>query len=171
MVKNKSLIIDFTLGNGSFFLISDKKTFAKKIKNLDKTEKLPLVFFDFLKKKKLKLDSSFVIYVNVGPGHIISIRNSIVLSKIISLVFGCKLLAFNNFDLLNVKKYKKTKALISLKNQNILLNVKNKNINKIKKEDLVKFKDYKSNLELNIKNIKSLLLKNRFAKKIVPISF
>jgi tRNA A37 threonylcarbamoyladenosine modification protein TsaB len=109
--------------------------------------------------------------VNVGPGHIISIRNSIVLSKIISLVFGCKLLAFNNFDLLNAKKYKKTKALISLKNQNILLNVKNKNINKIKKEDLAKFKNYKSNLELNIKDIKSLLLKNRFAKKIVPISF
>lgn len=54
MVKNKSLIIDFTLGNGSFFLISDKKTFTKKIKNLDKTEKLPLVFFDFLKKKKTK---------------------------------------------------------------------------------------------------------------------
>ena len=54
MVKNKSLIIDFTLGNGSFFLISDKKTFTKKIKNLDKTEKLPLVFFDFLKKKKPK---------------------------------------------------------------------------------------------------------------------
>ena len=171
MVKNKSLIIDFALGNGSFFLISDKKTFTKKIKNLDKTEKLPLVFFDFLKKKKLKLDSFFVIYVNVGPGHIISIRNSIVLSKIISLVFGCKLLAFNNFDLLNAKKYKKTKALISLKNQNILLNVKNKNINKIKKEDLAKFKNYKSNLELNIKDIKSLLLKNRFAKKIVPISF
>jgi len=171
MVKNKSLIIDFTLGNGSFFLISDKKTFAKKIKYFDKTEKLPLVFFDFFEKKKLKLDSSFVIYVNVGPGHIISIRNSIVLSKIISLVFGCKLLAFNNFDLLNVKKYKKTKALISLKNQNILLNVKNKNINKIKKEDLVKFKNYKINLELNIKDIKSLLSNNRFAKKIVPISF
>jgi len=93
------------------------------------------------------------------------------LSKIISLVFGCKLLAFNNFYLLNVKKYKKTKALISLKNQNILLNVKNKNINKIKKEDLAKFKNYKSNLELNIKDIKSLLLKNGFAKKIVPISF
>ena len=171
MVKNKSLIIDFTLGNGSFFLTLDKKTFTKKIKNLDKTEKLPLVFFDFFKKKKLKLDSSFVIYVNVGPGHIISIRNSIILSKIISLIFGCKLLAFNNFDLLNVKKYKKTKALISLKNQNILLNVKNKNINKIKKEDLAKFKNYKSNLELNIKDVKSLLLKNRFAKKIVPISF
>lgn len=171
MVENKSLIIDFTLGNGTFFLILDKKTFVKKIKNLDKTEKLPLVFFDFFKKKKLKLDSSFVIYVNVGPGHIISIRNSIVLSKIISLVFGCKLLAFNNFDLFNVKKHKKTKALISLKNQNILLNIKNKNIIKIKKEDLVKFKNYKSNLELNIKDIKSLLLKNRFAKKIVPISF
>ena len=171
MVKNKSLIIDFSLGNGSFLLILDKKTFAKKIKNLDQTEKLPLVLFDFLKKKKLKLDSSFIIYVNVGPGHIISIRNSIVLSKIISLVFGCKLLAFNNFDLLNVKKYKKTKVLISIKNQNILLNVKKKNINKIKKEDLAKFKNYKSNLELNIKDIKSLLLKNRFAKKIVPISF
>ena len=93
------------------------------------------------------------------------------MSKIISLVFGCKLLAFNNFDLLNAKKYKKIKALISLKNQNILLNVKNKNINKIKKEDLAKFKNYKSNLELNIKDVKSLLLKNRFAKKIVPISF
>ena len=171
MVKNKSLIIDFTLGNGSFFLILDKKIFVKKIKNLDKTEKLPLVFFDFFKKKKLKLDKSFVIYVNAGPGHIISIRNSIVLSKIISLIFGCKLLAFNNFDLLNVKKYKKTKALISLKNQNILLNVKNKNINKIKKEDLLKFKNYKSNLELSIKDIKSLFLKKRFAKKIVPISF
>ena len=75
------------------------------------------------------------------------------------------------FNLLNVKKYKKTKALIPLKNQNILLNVKNKNINKIKKEDLVKFKNYKANLDLNIKDIKSLLLKNRFAKKIVPISF
>ena len=171
MVENKSLIIDFTLGNGTFFLILDKKTFVKKIKNLDKTEKLPLVFFDFLKKKKLKLDKFFVIYVNVGPGHIISIRNSIVLSKIISLVFGCKLLAFNNFDLLNVKKYKKTKVLISFKNQNILLNIKNKNINKIKKENLGKFINYKSNLELNIKDIKSLLLKNRFAKKIVPISF
>ena len=80
-------------------------------------------------------------------------------------------MAFNNFNLLNVKKYKKTKALIPLKNQNILLNVKNKNINKIKKEDLVKFKNYKINLELNIKDIKSLLSNNRFAKKIVPISF
>ena len=80
-------------------------------------------------------------------------------------------MAFNNFNLLNVKKYKKTKALIPLKNQNILLNVKNKNINKIKKEDLVKFKNYKANLDLNIKDIKSLLLKNRFVKKIVPISF
>ena len=171
MVKNKSLIIDFTLGNGSFFLISDKKTFTKKIKNLDKTEKLPLIFFNFFKKKKIKLDKSFVIYVNVGPGHIISIRNSIVLSKIISLVFGCKLLAFNNFDLLNVKKYKKAKALIALKNQNILLNMKNKNITKIKTEHLGKFKNYKSNLELNIKDLKFLLSKNRFAKKIVPISF
>ena len=59
MVKNKSLIIDFTLGNGSFFLILDKKTFTKKIKNLDKTEKLPLVFFDFLKKKKIKINKFY----------------------------------------------------------------------------------------------------------------
>ena len=73
------------------------------------------------------------------------------MSKIISLIFGCKLLAFNNFDLLNIKKYKKTKALISLKNQNILLNEKNKSINKIK-EDSVKFKNYKLNLEINIKD-------------------
>ena len=109
--------------------------------------------------------------MNVGPGHIISIRNSIVLSKIISLVFGCKLLAFNNFDLLNVKKYKKTKALILLKNQSILLDIKRKKIKKIKIEDLGKFKNYKFNLQMNIRDLKSLLLKNKFIKKVVPISF
>ena len=59
MVKNKSLIIDFTLGNGTFLVILDKKTFIKKIKNLDKTEKLPLFFFDFLKKKKTKARQFF----------------------------------------------------------------------------------------------------------------
>ena len=45
MVKNKSLIIDFSLGNGSFLLILDKKTFAKKIKNLPLQLPQPLLQF------------------------------------------------------------------------------------------------------------------------------
>ena len=171
MFNKNSIFIDFSLNDGLMFIISDKKIFSKKIKGLKKTENLPLFFFEFIKKKKLKINKSSSVYVNIGPGHIISIRNSIILSKTISLIYKCKLFGYTNFNLLDVKKYTKSKAQLSFKSQNILLDLKKRNLKKIMLQDLTKYKKFNINLKCGVKDIKFLLLNNKFTNKIVPISY
>ena len=107
---NKIILIDFSLENNLFFILVNKKIISKNFKNYNKTENIVDLFYKFIQKKKIKIDKSFSIIINVGPGNIVSIRNSIVIGKMISLIYQCNLVSFTNFELLIAKKYKKKKG-------------------------------------------------------------
>lgn len=171
MFFKKAIIIDFTLNDHFFFILDKNKVISKKIKNLKKTENIPSVFYDFINSKKIKLDKSFVIFVNIGPGNTIAIRNAIVFCKMLSFVFKCTLLSYSNFNLLSIKKYKKTKALINLKNKNILLDLYKKKVKRIENKNIQKLKKFRIDVRYKNNDLKNLVLFNKFSKKLVPISY
>ena len=168
---NKIILIDFSLENNLFFILINKKIISKNFKNYNKTENIVDLFYKFIQKKKIKIDKSFSIIINVGPGNIVSIRNSIVIGKMISLIYQCNLLSFTNFELLIAKKYKKKKAVILLKNKNILIDLYNRKSVKLSKIRSIVGDRYKIDLSFDKEDVKSLILLNKFSKKIVPISY
>lgn len=169
MLKKNLVFLDFSLDNCFFLILKNKKTFKKNLKNISKTENIPIIFFEFIKKNKIEINNNLEIFVNIGPGNLIAIRNSIVLAKMIKIIFNCKLYAFSNFDLLSLKKNKQ-KVLISTKTQKILMDLKRKMAKKIIKDDLKKFQKFKINVQYSNKDIENLIYLKKFNKKIVPIS-
>ena len=100
MFLKNSIFLDFSLDQKYIFIIDKNKFYRKKILSLKRSENLPNIFYSFVKKNEIKINNTFRLYVNVGPGHIIAIRNSIVFSKILSLIFNCSLHGFSNYQLL-----------------------------------------------------------------------
>ena len=105
MIMNNSIILDFSFDQKYIFLIINNKYYEKKILSLKRSEDLSNIFFEFIKKKKIKLDNVFHLYLNVGPGNLIAIRNSIVFAKTLSLLIGCSINGYSNYELL--KNFKK----------------------------------------------------------------
>ncbi len=171
MFLNNIILFDFSLENYFFYIVYNKKIFSKKIKSLEKTENISIIFNKFIELKKAKIDNSFVIYVNIGPGNTIAIRNSIVLAKTISLIFGCNIFGYSNFDLLKLNKYKKKKALLIFKKKKIFLDIKKKKVLRLSSTSQFEIKKNKVNINYSYKLLKNLVLLNNFTKKVVPISF
>ena len=67
----------------------------------------------------------------------------------------------------NIKK----KAIILLKNKNILIDLYNRKSVKLSKIRSIVGDRYKIDLSFDKEDVKSLILLNKFSKKIVPISY
>ena len=170
MSKTKTIFIDGT-SEKLFISINytNKKNF-KIIKKIDKSESLPIKVIGFLKLKKIDLDKSFKIIVNLGPGDLISIRNSVILVKILKILFGCEVVGTSFFKIYNLRKAKKQKILIKVRKHNILLDLmKNKSF-KISDIHLKKYTNFAGKSNLLSSDVTNLLKNNVFLKKIVPIT-
>ena len=166
-----SIVIDFSLDNKYIFLIIKNKFFKKKVINLQRSEDLPNLFYKFIKSKQIKIDNSFNIFVNVGPGNLIPIRNSIVFAKTLSLITGCSIIGFSNYELLKNIKKKANRALLSTSSKNILLDLYKKKVKKIEASEISKFQFLKIKINYNVKILEKLILSNKFEKKVFPISY
>jgi tRNA A37 threonylcarbamoyladenosine modification protein TsaB len=94
------LIINFTGNNNILGLRIDKKFIVKKIQNNSNTNEILVnKITDFLKKNKIKIDKSFSIIVNQGPGSFSSIRVSLAVAKGIKISTGANLFGFKDIQL------------------------------------------------------------------------
>jgi len=94
------LIINFTGNNNILGLRIDKKFIVEKIQNNSNTNEILVnKIIDFLKKNKIKIDKSFSIIVNQGPGSFSSIRVSLAVAKGIKISTGAKLFGFKDIQL------------------------------------------------------------------------
>lgn len=94
------LIINFTGNNNILGLRIDKKFIVKKIQNNSNTNEILVnKITDFLKKNKIKIDKSFSIIVNQGPGSFSSIRVSLAVAKGIKISTGANLFGFKDMQL------------------------------------------------------------------------
>ena len=187
MKISKYLFIDATSENIFFYLNNNKKIFQKKFNKVEKTENLIFCLKKFFKVKKIKLSKDWAVFVNLGPGNYIGIRNSIVLSKIISTVYNTKVFGLSFFDILKSSNIlnKANFYLFSFKNKNLLLDLKRKKVTKLINFDYLKWKKkyyFLSNckkvsalLKVKLfnytkKEIDQLVINNKFSKKLIPIS-
>ena len=94
------LIINFTGNNNILGLRIDKKFIVEKIQNNSNTNEILVnKIIDFLKKNKIKIDKSFSIIVNQGPGSFSSIRVSLAVAKGIKISTGANLFGFKDIQL------------------------------------------------------------------------
>ena len=94
------LIINFTGNNNILGLRIDKKFIVEKIQNNPNTNEILVnKIIDFLKKNKIKIDKSFSIIVNQGPGSFSSIRVSLAVAKGIKISTGANLFGFKDIQL------------------------------------------------------------------------
>ena len=104
------LIINFTGNNNILGLRVDKKFIVEKIQNNSNiNEILVNKIMDFLKKNETKIDKSFSIIVNQGPGSFSSIRVSLAVAKGIKIstgasLFGYKDIQLRDFNLENIEE-------------------------------------------------------------------
>ena len=104
MIKD-FLIIDCTGKNDSIALKINNKFFIKKLQtNLIKNEILTLEIVNFVKKHNIKLNNSFSVFVNSGPGSFSGIRISLAVAKGIQIVKNTRTYSYNNF-LINAAPY------------------------------------------------------------------
>ena len=104
MIKD-FLIIDCTGKNDSITLKINNKFFIKKLQtNLTKNEILTLEIVNFIKKHNIKLNNSFSVFVNSGPGSFSGIRISLAVAKGIQIVKNTRTYSYNNF-LINAAPY------------------------------------------------------------------
>ena len=94
------LIINFTGNNNILGLRIDKKFIVEKIQNNSNTNEILVnKIIDFLKENKIKIDKSFSIIVNQGPGSFSSIRVSLAVAKGIKISTGANLFGFKDIQL------------------------------------------------------------------------
>lgn len=171
MLLKNFIFLDFSLDHKFILILIQDKLYKKKIIALKRSENIANIFSSFIKKKKIKIDRTFCLLVNIGPGNLIAIRNTIVFAKMISLIFNCKLLGFSNFQLLNLNNIKLKKVLLTFKNKNLLLDLLKKRVVKLSVHEAEKFRTFKCKTVYNKKIIKNLVLSKNFIKKVFPISY
>ena len=165
------IILDFSLDKKSIFILKKKKLYKKKIISLKRSENIANIFFGFIKKSNIKIDNSFILLVNLGPGNIIAVRNSIVFAKTISLIFGCKIVGFSNYQLAKLKKITGDKVILTLQGRILLLDTSKKKVTKISLSELKKSHYTNFKFSYNKKILKKLTLSINHIKKVFPISY
>ncbi|MAK12726.1 MAG: hypothetical protein CMI73_03560 [Candidatus Pelagibacter sp.] len=171
MFLKNSIFLDFSLDQKYIFIIDKNKFYRKKILSLKRSENLPNIFYSFVKKNEIKINNTFRLYVNVGPGHIIAIRNSIVFAKILSLIFNCSLHGFSNYQLLKFFKTKTNKVLLIMRQRKLLLDLSKRKIKKLTESEVIKFKKLIFKIKYDKKVLENLVLTKEFEKKVFPISY
>ena len=113
----KNLIIDATKEEVFFSVITDSQSYNTSYinsrENFDQFMNLLLIFF---KKYNIELKDIEKIFVNQGPGKLLSIRTSIAIAKAIALSKNISLYGFNSKDF-DGKDYKK---ILKLEHKNLL---------------------------------------------------
>lgn len=171
MPLTNCIFFDFSLDQKYILILSKDKLYKKKLDYLKRSENIANIFFEFIKENQIKIDNSCSLFVNVGPGNMIAIRNSVVFTKILSLILGCKLLGFSNYQLLRFNTKKLTKALLSTGTRNLLLDISLKKTKKLYDNEISKFKNYKYKISYNKKILKNLIMSKNLEKKVFPISY
>ncbi len=171
MFSKKFIILDFSLNKKFIIILIQGKYYSKRILSLKRSENIANIFSRFIKKNKINIDNSFCLFVNLGPGNLISIRNSIVFAKMISMLFGCKLLGFSNYQLFKFYKIKSKKVLLTLGNRNLLLNLSKNKVTKLSVNEVQKFQSFRLETIYNKKILKNLVMSKNFTKKVFPISY
>ena len=116
MIKD-FLIINFTGKNDSIGLKVNNNFFVKKLQtNIKNNELLVNNIFDFIKEKKVDIDSNFSVIVNIGPGSFSGIRISLAIAKGIKIAKGVRLYGYKNsslseFNLKNIELLIQTNLL------------------------------------------------------------
>ena len=171
MCLNNFIFLDFSLDQKFIIILTKGKLYNKKILSLKRSENIANIFSTYIKKNRIKIDKTFCLFVNLGPGNLISIRNSIVFAKMIAMFFGCKLLGFSNYQLRKLNNIKANKALLTLGHKNLLLDLSKKKVIKLSAHEAKKHQSFKFQTIYNKKIIKNLVLSKNFIKKVFPISY
>ena len=118
MIKN-FLIINCTGYNNFIGLKVDNKFFTSKLQtNLIKNDNLIQSILLILKENKVKIDSSFSIIINVGPGSFSSIRISLSVAKGIGIVKKTKLYSYDSFKFNLAEHLSEKEKIISIQKTN-----------------------------------------------------
>ena len=165
MSLKNSIFLDFSLDQKYIFVFKENKFYKKKIVSLKRSENIGSIFFDFIKKNKIEIDDTYFIFINLGPGNLIAIRNCIVFAKMLSLFFGCSLMGFSHYQILRLNNKKVRKALITLGDKTLLLDLLKKSVKKVSKVEISKFRYPKYKIVYNKEILKNLVLSNNFKKK------
>ena len=169
MFSENFIFIDAALENINFFAVNNKKNYSLKIKNIQKSENLPILLKKFLSSNKIKINNTFNVYINLGPGNLIAIRNAITTAKAFSIIYNCNIFGVSFFDILKLQN-NTNKILINFKKNIIGFDIKNKVARKIPGPKVVnKSKKKFSNINIKVQDIKSVISLKKFTKKIVPI--
>ena len=108
MIKD-FLIINCTGKNDSIGLKLDNNFFIEKLQtNIKNNELLVDKIFNLLQKKKAKVNNSFSVIVNIGPGSFSTLRTSLAIAKGIkiskgSCIYGYKNSILKEFNLKNIE--------------------------------------------------------------------
>ena len=171
MFLKNFILLDFSLDQ-KYILISTKgRLYDKKILSLKRSENISNIFFSFIKKNKIKVDNTFCLFVNLGPGNLISIRNSIIFAKMIAMILDCKLLGFSNYLLHKLNNIKTDKVFLRSGRKNLLLDLSKKKVIKLSVNEVQKFPSFKFKTIYNKKILKNLVLSKNCIKKVFPISY
>ena len=169
MFSENFIFIDTALESINFFALDNKKNYSLKIKNISKSENLPIHLKKFLSSNKIKINNTFNVYINLGPGNLIAIRNAITTAKAFSIIYNCNIFGVSFFDILKLQN-NTNKILINFKKNIIGFDIKNKVAHKILEPKIVnKSKKKFSNINIKVEDIKSVISLKKFTKKIVPI--
>ncbi len=171
MSKKNSIFLDFSFDKKYILILLQDKLYNKRILSLKRSENIANIFFRFLKKNRIEINNSFYLYVNLGPGNLIAIRNTIVFAKMLSIIFGCKLLGFSNYQLFKLYKVKDNKVLLTLGARNLLLDLSKNKVSKLPANELKKIQRFKFEKIYNKKILNNLALSKNLVKKVFPISF
>ena len=169
MFSENFIFIDTALENINIFAVNNKKNYSLKIKNIKKSENLPILLKKFLSSNKIKINNTFNVYINLGPGNLIAIRNAITTAKTFSIIYNCNIFGVSFFDILKLQN-NTNKILINFKKNIIGFDIKNKIARKILGPNVVnKSGKTFSNINIKVEDIKSVISLKKFTKKIVPI--
>ncbi len=171
MCLNNFIFLDFSLDQKFIIILTKGKLYNKKILSLKRSENIANIFSTYIKKNRIKIDKTFCLFVNLGPGNLISIRNTIVFAKMVSMFFGCKLLGFSNYQLFKLNNMKVNKFLLTSGPQNLLLDLSKKKTTKLSANEVQKFQSFRFKTIYNKKILKNLVLSKTFIKKVFPISY
>jgi hypothetical protein len=150
-------------------LVNNKKNYSLKIKNIKKSENLPILLKKFLSSNQIKINNTFNFYINLGPGNLIAIRNAITTAKTFSIIYNCNIFGVSFFDILKLQN-NTNKILINFKKNIIDFDIKNKIARKILGLNVVdKSGKTFANINIKVEDIKSIISLKKFTKKIVPI--